>query len=106
MRRVLEFLRWRSNWWSERKVTRTNVQDPSIVEGLQAYALRQAGLQADLAATFRTKFTAPLNDAIQELMANLDEDGGTTEAHEEGGEGEDEEEDQNEGLTDSEDEYD
>ena len=103
MRRVLEFLRWRSHWWTERRTTHTNIQDLSILEGLQAYALRQAGLQADLATSFRTKFTAPLNDAIQELMANLDQGEQADERHEEGGEWEAEEE----GLqTDSEDEYD
>ena len=103
MWRVLEFLRWCSHWWTEHRATRTNVQDLSILKGLQAYALRQAGLQADLATSFRTKFTAPLNDAIQELMANLDQGERADERHEEGGEWEAEEE----GLqTDSEDEYD
>lgn len=76
MRRVLAFLRWKSLWWKERVHKRTNVCDPILMEGLQAYAHRQAALQHDLATLFQAKWTASLQEGIQELLAELQGQGG------------------------------
>ncbi|KAJ7112861.1 hypothetical protein C8R43DRAFT_903440, partial [Mycena crocata] len=53
MRRILQFLTWRSDWWAERAGGRGSEPGPQL-EGEMAYAQRQAKLQADLRDKFAT----------------------------------------------------
>ncbi|KAJ7581672.1 hypothetical protein C8J56DRAFT_1006010 [Mycena floridula] len=52
MRRVCETLAWQSSWWRAQENRRT-IQDPSIAEGLNAYARRQSALKDALRDHFR-----------------------------------------------------
>jgi hypothetical protein len=63
MRRILAFLTWRSNWWME-KVNRRGLPDGPQREGETAYALRQAAIQATLAAEFVKQWEG-LDDLIR-----------------------------------------
>ncbi|KAJ7199337.1 hypothetical protein C8J57DRAFT_1155937 [Mycena rebaudengoi] len=69
MRRIVQFLVWRSGWWAE-QVGRKRVRDATQLEGEMAYALRQSALQAALAASF-TKKWAHLPDLIKEGRGRL-----------------------------------
>lgn len=91
MRRVLAFLCWRSGWWKERAKRRKGIRDRILAEGLNAYALRQAALQANLASSFRSKWAAPLREGIQELTEELEKGEEQPE-----GEGDDDDDDDNE----------
>ncbi|KAJ7209387.1 hypothetical protein B0H12DRAFT_1033950, partial [Mycena haematopus] len=51
MRRISQFLRWRSEWWSG-KVDRRGLGEGPQREGETAYAIRQASIQATLADEF------------------------------------------------------
>ncbi|KAF8907258.1 hypothetical protein CPB84DRAFT_1744643 [Gymnopilus junonius] len=65
MRWVLAFLEWKSRWWQDRQCTRTGLEK-SMVEGVQAFALRQSSLQSQLAAHFHKLWKAPLEDSEKE----------------------------------------
>ncbi|KAJ6610580.1 hypothetical protein B0H10DRAFT_1883358 [Mycena sp. CBHHK59/15] len=56
MRRIRQFLTWRSTWWAER-VDSSGLPDGPQLEGENAYALRQAAFQADLCANFAKKWS-------------------------------------------------
>lgn len=51
MRRVIQFLEWRHDWWEKRAYMRT-VSDAGLADGLQAYAHEQAHLQYSLSESF------------------------------------------------------
>ncbi|KAJ7105001.1 hypothetical protein C8R44DRAFT_545459, partial [Mycena epipterygia] len=51
MRRVQQFLLWRSDWWLG-QVDRRGLAEGPQLEGETAYAIRQAGLQSKLCTTF------------------------------------------------------
>ncbi|KAJ7709422.1 hypothetical protein B0H16DRAFT_1745825 [Mycena metata] len=53
MRRILQFLAWRSEWWMDRVESR-GLAERAQLEGETAYALRQAVFHADLAEHFAT----------------------------------------------------
>ncbi|KAJ7279177.1 hypothetical protein C8J57DRAFT_1713062 [Mycena rebaudengoi] len=55
MRRIVQFLVWRSEWWQE-QVGRKGLEDGAQLEGETAYALRQSTFQASLAASFMGKW--------------------------------------------------
>ncbi|KAF7371413.1 hypothetical protein MSAN_00778000 [Mycena sanguinolenta] len=55
MRRIEAFLRWRSDWWMKR-VDGRRLPAGSQREGEAAYAIRQAGIHATLAAEFVTQW--------------------------------------------------
>lgn len=58
MRRVIEFLEWKSQWWLSKGESRPAGDD--IAEGLLAYAHKQARLHKGLSQHFRTIWQAPL----------------------------------------------
>jgi hypothetical protein len=62
MRRVLEFLAWKADWWSTRVGWRRDI-NKDLAEGLRAYAQTQADLQTTLSTEFRTIWRSPLDDA-------------------------------------------
>ncbi|KAJ7262597.1 hypothetical protein C8J57DRAFT_1719453 [Mycena rebaudengoi] len=55
MRRVVQFLMWRSDWWKE-QVGRKGLEDGAQLEGETAYALRQSAFRAALATSFTAKW--------------------------------------------------
>jgi hypothetical protein len=65
MRRTLEFLEWKANWWMERTSRRTGLSK-ELAEGLHVYAASQASLQRALLQEFRTLWTAPLDDSTED----------------------------------------
>jgi hypothetical protein len=67
MRRVLEFLRWKADWWSRHIESRT-MADASQSEGLQAYCMEQSYVQSLLSITFRMLWKTPLQDSKDESM--------------------------------------
>ncbi|KAJ6619583.1 hypothetical protein B0H10DRAFT_2216646 [Mycena sp. CBHHK59/15] len=56
MRRIQQFLTWRSAWWEER-VDMRGLPDGSQREGENAYALQQAAFHANLCADFAAKWS-------------------------------------------------
>jgi hypothetical protein len=70
MRRALEFLEWKSEWWLSRQTSR-EVTCSALAEGLQAYAQEQSDIQRDLLDSWRSLFTTPL--------AMIDDDSSTEE---------------------------
>jgi hypothetical protein len=56
MRRILQFLWWRSEWWRA-QVGKRGTTEPAQLEGETAYASRQAAFLAALATSFGTKWT-------------------------------------------------
>ncbi|KAJ6483366.1 hypothetical protein C8R45DRAFT_784784, partial [Mycena sanguinolenta] len=58
MRRVLQFLDWRANWWRSQVGLRTTQQSHNepLAEGHAAYAQKQAGYMAGLRATFAAQW--------------------------------------------------
>ena len=65
MRRVLEFLQWKADWWLQRTDSRTTV-DASLSEGLQAYCKEQSYVQSLLSISFRALWRTPLQDGEDE----------------------------------------
>jgi hypothetical protein len=55
MRRVLRFLEWRAEWW-ESRLTKWEGLDTAVVDGLSAYALRQAALHKSISTAFMGKW--------------------------------------------------
>jgi hypothetical protein len=78
MRRIGQFLRWRSDWWNARIGLRGLAAGPQL-EGETAYAKRQAAVQATLATEFAAEWSG-LADKIRQAK--------TGEAAGEDGEGE------------------
>lgn len=59
MRRVIQYLDTKANWWRGESQRRPNVR-PDIAQGLAAYGHRQAQLMEDLAKSFASQWRAPL----------------------------------------------
>jgi hypothetical protein len=60
MRRVIEFLKWKSEWWVSRAEHQS--EDKGMAEGLHAYAHKQASLQNSLSQHFQLVWKTPLED--------------------------------------------
>lgn len=60
MRRALAFLRWKGNWWLERRHARPGVSK-DMLEGISAFATTQAEIQNSLANHFQKLWQAPLD---------------------------------------------
>jgi hypothetical protein len=106
MRRVLEFLEWKGNWW----ISQCNLRsvDGDLSEGLCSYAHAQAELQFSLAKHFRSIWHQPLHETENDPSTE-----GTSTPHDiqlsespvqltgenavEGGEDDDDEDDDDEG---------
>ncbi|KAJ7790787.1 hypothetical protein B0H14DRAFT_2625671 [Mycena olivaceomarginata] len=69
MRRIDQFLRWRSDWWLGRVGLRGLAEGPQR-EGETAYATRQAAIQATLAKEFRNEWEG-LDDLIKNGRAGV-----------------------------------
>jgi hypothetical protein len=81
MRRVSCFLRWHASWWNKKNSEHT-LGTAANMEGLGAYAYRQAQLRDDLANCFENKWAAhlplttacsttyPADSASKTVMAN------------------------------------
>jgi hypothetical protein len=86
MRRVLEFLAWKADWWSKRLGWRTDI-NMDLAEGLRAYAHTQANLQTTLSTEFRTIWKAPLSDATHAEDPTGEDDDPNTSDNEDSDEG-------------------
>jgi len=56
MRRVLQFLEWKANWWMDQGNLRQGVS-VELHEGCTAYAAKQAGIMLSLATSFAQDWT-------------------------------------------------
>ncbi|KAK7026145.1 hypothetical protein R3P38DRAFT_2529348 [Favolaschia claudopus] len=63
MRRTLQYLQWRSDWWKQ-QIGRRGLADGPQLEGETSYALRQAAIQSTLAEGF-TKEWRGLDELIR-----------------------------------------
>ncbi|KAK7046263.1 hypothetical protein R3P38DRAFT_2507036 [Favolaschia claudopus] len=63
MRRTLQYLQWRSDWWKQ-QIGRRGLADGPQLEGETSYALRQAAIQSTLAEEF-TKEWRGLDELIR-----------------------------------------
>ncbi|KAJ7438372.1 hypothetical protein B0H11DRAFT_1752825 [Mycena galericulata] len=90
MRRISEFLTWRSNWWRD-CVDQRGLEDGAQREGEAAYALRQAAFLSELRDSFLVKW-GTLPDLIQRGRAGegFERDEWVDTEDESGDEGEDE----------------
>jgi hypothetical protein len=90
MRRVIEFLKWKSQWWLSKAEDRPAGDD--LTEGLLAYSHKQARLHEGLSQHFRLIWQAPLQNS------NLpqDQNQSTGEIGEEGGASDEDENDEEE----------
>lgn len=104
MSRVLRYLGWKERWWMERASMREGVSK-ELAEGIQAYAISQAGIQRGLASKFRELWKDPLatnvsedsdssGDEDDEEGEGQDDDKGSNNEEEEG-EGQDDDEGNN-----------
>ncbi|KAJ7751515.1 hypothetical protein DFH07DRAFT_774758 [Mycena maculata] len=84
MRRIGQFLVWRSDWWKE-QVGRRSLEEGPQLEGETAYALRQAAIQAKLAVDFATEWK-DLPDLIRRGRAGetVEEEGSDNDEQDEG----------------------
>ncbi|KAJ6510913.1 hypothetical protein C8R45DRAFT_965557 [Mycena sanguinolenta] len=101
MRRVLAFLRWRSGWWGGMVGRRELPAGPQL-EGETAYALRQAGIQAEMADEFEREWK-DLADLIRQGRDGtlaVDDDEEDVDVQNEHVEGEEDEEDEESGEED------
>jgi len=64
MRRVVEFLKWKAEWWMSRVGHRS--ADSGLAEGLLAYAHKQTLLQKGLSQHFQSIWKAPLEELPQD----------------------------------------
>ncbi|KAJ7186909.1 hypothetical protein C8R46DRAFT_1206901 [Mycena filopes] len=65
MKRVLRFLRWRAQWWEERRAKRRLNVTPELRAGLEAYAARQAWLAREVARKFKRVWDASAATAVR-----------------------------------------
>jgi hypothetical protein len=65
MKRVLQFLRWRSSWWEERRGARRTGVSRELAVGLDAYAARQAALHRDIARKFKLAWDTSAATAVR-----------------------------------------
>ncbi|KAK6971654.1 CxC2 domain-containing protein [Favolaschia claudopus] len=88
MRRVLEFLKWKAEWWTTLIGQReTVVSDSTLNEGFTAYAQRQCRIQLDL----RARFEANWRDVPVYIQMGRDSVAAIPEEEEDDGEGGDDE---------------
>ncbi|HEX3641015.1 MAG TPA: hypothetical protein VHV10_06985 [Ktedonobacteraceae bacterium] len=59
MRRVLAFLEWKAGWWDRQREVQLNIS-PDILEGVCAYATKQANINQALATSFDIRWRAEL----------------------------------------------
>ncbi|KAJ7899122.1 hypothetical protein B0H14DRAFT_3124170 [Mycena olivaceomarginata] len=90
MRRILQFLRWRTGWWTA-KVGQRGLPEGPQCEGETAYALRQAEIQSKLADQFTEEWKTLAGLISQGRAGEVD---GAEESDEEGEEGASDEEDE------------
>jgi len=74
MRRVIEFLHWKSRWWQEKEEGRKD-NNGDLLEGLRAYGRKQGILQERLADDF-VKIWQSIGSDTQ-LWAEKCDDGGS-----------------------------
>ena len=71
MRRVLEFCRWKEDWWIKQVPRHTDIS-PRLAEGLRAYAEEQADLERRTCSSWTTKWACARELAQPILLAASD----------------------------------
>lgn len=78
MRHTIKSLRWQAQWWTK-KPTSWPGASVQLLEGMHAYAMKQADIQRDLAASFKLLWETPLaefdnnNNGIQTGVPSTEE---------------------------------
>lgn len=72
MRRTRTFLEWKARWWENR--AKFAVDDRLLLEGIAAYAFRQAALQRRLSISFLQLWSTSLTTQDHTSQPNVDED--------------------------------
>lgn len=86
---MLQFLKWKADWWDERQSIRNTGQDVALAQSLNAYACQQRDLQLLLRQSFQDIWMTLLEDMQKEVeAATLDKSGADDE------DGDDDEEDE------------
>ncbi len=70
MRRVGEFIDWKARWWESRATLRSQA-GLELMDGLTAYAAKQASVQKMLSTTFKALWKTPLSN-IEKVLQQLD----------------------------------
>ena len=70
MRRVLEFCRWKTEWWLEQVPLREGLR-PQLAEGLHAYAEEQADMERRICLSWTNKWSRARELAAPILQAAL-----------------------------------
>jgi len=70
MRRVIQFFRWQVNWWEEQQYLRSD-QVPEVLEGLAAYAAKQASIRRAFEAHFCKLWAPYLSTDVAPLITTL-----------------------------------
>ena len=73
MRRVIEFLKWKSKWWVSKAMSPSLSEDQGLAEGLHTYAHKQALLQSNLSQHFQSIWKTPLEELSITLSARNEE---------------------------------
>ncbi|KAJ7440330.1 hypothetical protein B0H11DRAFT_2253095 [Mycena galericulata] len=89
MRRILQFLDWRAEWWRD-QVDRRGLLDGAQKEGEAGYALRQSHLLAELRAAFALKWVGlpaliekgRAGEGVDDVWSDVDEAGGSSDSSE------------------------
>jgi len=73
MRRFVEFLNSKAQWWTERQALR-KPKDCALQEGLASYAVEQAQIQRDICSASQALFKTPLEEMETIVDEVYDED--------------------------------
>ncbi|KAJ8591371.1 hypothetical protein M405DRAFT_851366 [Rhizopogon salebrosus TDB-379] len=68
MSRVIQFFQWQVDWWEEQRYLRSD-QVPEVLEGLAAYAAKQASIRRAFEVHFRKLWAPYLSTDIVPLIA-------------------------------------
>jgi hypothetical protein len=76
MRRILKFCSWKAAWWESQIMQRVSLlpSDGPLVDGLQAYAYKQAALEREIFKKWALKWKGTRNRAIPVISAHMGED--------------------------------
>ena len=76
MRRTLEFCSWKAAWWESQIIQREPLlpSDGPLMDGLRAYAYKQAALEREISDKWALKWRGTRNRSIPVISAVMGED--------------------------------
>jgi hypothetical protein len=89
IRRVIQFLSWKSKSWALRAKNASELMDKGFAEGLCAYACKQSLLQDNLSHHFQAIWKTPLLELDTDGLFTVGGDGVDEDNDDDGGEGHD-----------------